>query len=140
MSPVLLPCMEIDVPVSIPTSPIRGQPGDQQRRQSSETHHGPSLLLAFPHLSLPLRWCADLELWIAMLDMRWSRSVFEGESLMLACNDKPIRRQAERFPLGLVACLEVEGTGYRGLTNEGSEQGRAGCGCPDTTWGCPSGC
>jgi cellulose synthase (UDP-forming) len=75
---------------------------------------------------------------LPLLDIRWSRSLFEGESLMLgwnlyngilmficllACIDKPIRRQADRFPLGLVACLEVQGTEYWGITNDVSEQG-----------------
>lgn len=105
---------------------------------------------------------------LPLLDIRWSRSVFEGEGLvvgwnlyngilmficLLACIDKPIRRQGDRFPLGLVACLEVEGTEYWGITNDVSEQGRAccsttlaqarerstdDCGCPSTTWSCPS--
>ncbi|MCP9786350.1 glycosyltransferase [Cyanobium sp. N5-Cardenillas] len=75
---------------------------------------------------------------LPLVDIRWSRSVFEGEGLMvgwnlyngilmficlLACIDKPIRRQADRFPLELVACLELGGKEYWGVTNDVSEQG-----------------
>lgn len=75
---------------------------------------------------------------LPLLDIRWSRSVFEGEGLMvgwnlyngllmficlLACIDKPVRRQADRFPLELAACLELGGKEYWGTTNDVSEQG-----------------
>ncbi|WP_245552520.1 glycosyltransferase [Cyanobium gracile] len=75
---------------------------------------------------------------LPLLDIRWFRPVFEGESLMigwnlynallmficlLACIDRPIRRQADRFPLELVACLEMDGKQYWGVTHDVSEQG-----------------
>lgn len=42
---------------------------------------------------------------------------------LLACIDKPIRRQADRFPLELVACLELGGKESWARTNDVSEQG-----------------
>jgi cellulose synthase (UDP-forming) len=42
---------------------------------------------------------------------------------LLACIDKPVRRQADRFPLELAACLELGGKEYWGTTNDVSEQG-----------------
>jgi cellulose synthase (UDP-forming) len=75
---------------------------------------------------------------LPLLDIRWARPIFEGESLMvawnlyngllmviclLACIDKPVRRQVDRFPLELIACLEMGGKQYWGVTNDVSEHG-----------------
>ncbi len=75
---------------------------------------------------------------LPLLDVRWYRSPFEGEGLMLswnlyngllmlvcllACIDKPVRRQTDRFPLELIACLELQGQEFWGVTGDVSEQG-----------------
>ncbi|QEY32463.1 glycosyltransferase [Synechococcus sp. RSCCF101] len=75
---------------------------------------------------------------VPLLDVRWYRSPFEGEALMLAwnfynallmgvcllaCVDKPVRRRTDRFPLELISCLELDGREFWGVTGDVSEEG-----------------
>lgn len=98
------------------------------------------LPLALPFLLYLFLFCVALltRYALPLLDVRWHRFPFEGEGLMLgwnlynglvmlicllACIDKPVRRQTDRFLLELIACLEVQGEEFWGVTGNVSEQG-----------------